>query len=172
MYYSKLARKPIILILGAVVFKFGSACTEICTCLAIYITHSAISVDTHSPDFMIYAILHFMYIDVLNPMDPPEVLTPNEDVIPQPRIIVGGQFNRWLNITRTVIVQGAEDPDSKIFTCEVCIARGTPFEQCHSANYTSRLIGAPPRIIHETSEPSQCTIMLGYKQIQRRGIIS
>ena len=62
------------------------------------------------------------------------------------RIIVGGQFNRWLNITRTIIIQGAEDPDSKIFVCEVCIARSTTFDECNTANYTSRLIGAPPVI--------------------------
>ena len=66
--------------------------------------------------------------------------------MPPERIIVGGQFNRWLNITRTVNIQGAEDPDSKIFMCEVCIARGTPFEECNTTNYTSRVIGAPPVI--------------------------
>ena len=59
---------------------------------------------------------------------------------------MGGEFNRWLNISRIDLVGGAEDPDSKIFECEVCIARGTPFEQCHTANYTNQVIGGPPVI--------------------------
>ena len=60
------------------------------------------------------------------------------------RIMVGGEFNRWLNISRIEVVGGAEDPDSKIFQCQVCIARGTPFEQCHTANYTNLVTGGNP----------------------------
>ena len=79
--------------------------------------------------------------------------------MPPERIIVGGSFNRWLNITGTVIVQGAEDPDQKIFMCTVCVARGTPFEMCHTSNYTSRLIGAPP-LINETASEQTCLLSL------------
>ena len=78
-----------------------------------------------------------------DPMPRPENPTPPGTVA---RITVGGEFNRWLNITRVELVGVAEDPDSKIFQCEVCIARGTPFQQCHTANYTNRVIGGPPRI--------------------------
>ena len=96
-----------------------------------------------------YSTSRLYTFSILNadPGNPPEVLERNVDVDPLPRIVVGGQFNRWLNITRTVIIQGAEDPDRKIFMCEVCVARGTPFEQCHTTNYTSRLIGSPPMIL-------------------------
>ena len=73
-------------------------------------------------------------------------LRPNDNEMPQPRIVVGGVSNRWLNITRTVIIQGAEDPDSKIFMCEVCVDRGNSTENCSTSNYTSLTIGAPPII--------------------------
>ena len=59
---------------------------------------------------------------------------------------MGGEFNRWLNISAVEVVGGAEDPDSKIFMCEVCVARGTPFEQCHTANYTNLVTGGAPRV--------------------------
>ena len=85
------------------------------------------------------------YIKALSPdpMPRPENPTPPGTVA---RITVGGDFNRWLNISQIELVGAAEDPDSKIFQCEVCIARGTPFEQCHIANYTNRVIGGPPVI--------------------------
>ena len=65
---------------------------------------------------------------------------------------VGGELDRWLNITGIVIAQGARDPDRAIFRCEVCIARGTPFESCYAANYTNLVVGAPPRF---SSQPSK-----------------
>ena len=65
---------------------------------------------------------------------------------------MGGEFNRWLNITRVQVVGGAEDPDSKIFQCEVCIARGTPSEECHTANYTNYITGSPPMILERNSK--------------------
>ena len=80
----------------------------------------------------------------------PQVLVPNAGFQPLERIIVGGEFNRWLNITRVEVVGGAEDPDSKLFMCEVCVGRYTPFEICHTSNYTNRVIGAPP-VIKETN---------------------
>ena len=82
----------------------------------------------------------------------PQLLAPNVDVLPPERIIVGGPFNQWLNITGTVIVQGAVDPDNKIFMCTVCMDRGAPSEMCHTANYTSLLVGAPPVINEVSSE--------------------
>ena len=67
-------------------------------------------------------------------------------MIPTARIVVGGPFNRWLNISRVELVRGAEDPDSKIFMCEVCVDRETPSQVCHTANYTNLVTGGPPRI--------------------------
>ena len=62
---------------------------------------------------------------------------------------MGGLQNQWLNISEIKVVRGAEDPDSKIFQCEVCVDRDTPFQVCHTANYTNIVIGAPP-VIKET----------------------
>ena len=62
---------------------------------------------------------------------------------------MGGLHNQWLNISEIGVVGGAEDFDSKIFMCEVCVGRDTPFQECHTANYTNRVIGAPP-VIKET----------------------
>ena len=70
--------------------------------------------------------------------------TPNENVMPRPRIVVGGEHNRWLNITPTVSVQGAGDPDSKLFMCEVC--ESTDRENCSISNYTQLTIGSPPTV--------------------------
>ena len=69
-----------------------------------------------------------------------------------PRFKVGGLSNRWLNITHVKIVGGAEDPDSKIFMCEVCEARGTPSEQCSTSNFTLKLVGAPPKFKRNLSK--------------------
>ena len=75
-----------------------------------------------------------------------------------PSIIVGGPFNRWLNITRTIISASALTADTAIYMCEVCIARGTPFEECHTANVTLYIIGGPPFIdkAPNNSELSLC----------------
>ena len=62
------------------------------------------------------------------------------------RRVVGGPFNRWLNITGTLIVQGAEDPDFGRYICSTCIARDTPEEQCHNATVTLFLVGGPPTL--------------------------
>ena len=86
---------------------------------------------------------------VADPGLPPQKLEPNEDVMPPPRLIVGGEFNRWLNITRTVTVQGAEDPDSNIYMCEVC-QNVTTLEGCSAANHTQFTIGLPP-VVEDTS---------------------
>ena len=61
-------------------------------------------------------------------------------------IVVGGPFNRWLNITRTKISASAQTVDTAIYMCEVCTDRGTPLEECHTANVTLYIIGGPPFI--------------------------
>ena len=88
-------------------------------------------------------LVMFPFVTVADPGLPPQELEPNEGVMPPPRLIVGGQLNRWLNITRTVTVQGAEDPDSNIYMCEVC-RNVTTLEGCSAANYTQFTIGSPP----------------------------
>ena len=70
----------------------------------------------------------------------------------QVRIYVGSEFNRWLNISRVDLVGGAEDPNSKIFQCEVCAAHGTPSEECYTANYTNHITGSPPMILETNSK--------------------
>ena len=74
------------------------------------------------------------------------------------RITVGGPSNRWLNISQIELVGGADNPDSKIFMCEVCIDRGTPSEVCNTANYTNRVIGGPP-VINVTRSKNRITCM-------------
>ena len=60
---------------------------------------------------------------------------------------MGGEFNRWLNITRTNIIQGAQDVNQGNYTCEVCIGRGVlPEPICHTAVSTLLIIGGPPSI--------------------------
>ena len=77
----------------------------------------------------------------------PQILTPNDNGFGSPpRIKVGGESNRWLNISFVVLIGGVEDHDSKIFMCEVCLNHSTPAEECYTANYTSWLVGAPPNI--------------------------
>ena len=85
-------------------------------------------------------------------MQPDEIPPSEADDLYLQRITVGGQFNRWLNISHVIVIQGAEDPDSKIFICEVCQARGTPSEQCNTTNFTLSVIGAPPVIKENLSK--------------------
>ena len=68
------------------------------------------------------------------------------------RIRVEGEFNRYLNITRTNIVPAAEDPDSGVYTCQVCFAQGTSCEVCHNASILLYLLGAPPNL--DCGEPN------------------
>ena len=60
------------------------------------------------------------------------------------RIVVGGESDRWLNITQTIAVPGTEDPDNKQFTCRILTPDG-------GVDYEStldlRMVGAPPVII-------------------------
>ena len=77
-----------------------------------------------------------------DPSATPQLLLPTES---EERIAVGGDYNEWLNIT-SVVIQGEEDPDSKIFMCEVCTNQSAPLKQCYTSNFTLRVIGAPPVI--------------------------
>ena len=71
---------------------------------------------------------------------------------PPPRRIVTGEFNHIVNITRTMIVPGGEDPDSGIYQCEVCTDRDEPFQVCHVSNTTLLGIGSPPDINETDSD--------------------
>ena len=69
-------------------------------------------------------------------------------------IVVEGQNNRYLNITRTNIVAIAEYPHSRIYTCRVCSNQGG----CHNASTTLYLLGEPPNI--DCGEPNEGIMLL------------
>jgi hypothetical protein len=94
--------------------------------------------------------LSYVSIVFADPDQEPQEVPPNEGM-PGERVLVGGEFNRWLNITRTEIVQGAEDPDSRIYICEVCEGNSTR-DNCIAANYTQVTVGTPPDITDASSE--------------------
>ena len=73
------------------------------------------------------------------------------------RIVVGGESNRWLNITQTVAVQGAEDADDKRLTCTVVTSKGGYYE----TSYTLLLmtVGAPPVIIRGNGSGKQQVVI-------------
>ena len=100
-----------------------------------------------------YLIMQYLF--TVDPEADPTQLAPNDDMDPPHRIIVGGDSNQWLNITRVIVIQGAEDPDSKIFMCQVCEDRDTPSEVCHTSNFTLRVIGVPPTIVQNSSEQNE-----------------
>lgn len=59
-------------------------------------------------------------------------------------IRIGGEYNRWFNVTGTIIMVGAEDPSFGDYICSVCVDRGTPSQECHNATTTLHILGAPP----------------------------
>ncbi len=61
-----------------------------------------------------------------------------------PLIDIGGDYNEWLNITRTLIAVGAASTSNGLYVCEVCLFRDTAFEECHLANTSLQVIGGPP----------------------------
>ena len=63
------------------------------------------------------------------------------------RIVVGGESNRWLNITQTVAVPGAEGPDNKIFTCRIVTSDDEESEALYESSVELRMVGEPPMII-------------------------
>ena len=87
-------------------------------------------------------------------VDPePQVVDPTPlDEFLTSATVVGGQFNRWYNITSAIIVPGAEDPSFGDYTCNVCFLRGTPFEECHNATMQLHILGAPPMLVRSDGE--------------------
>ena len=67
---------------------------------------------------------------------------------------IEGTFDEIFNITSVRVSLGPEDPHRGIYECEVCIARGTQFEECHSANTTVVTAGRPP-ILNDTTGRSK-----------------
>ena len=63
------------------------------------------------------------------------------------RMFITGAYDEIYNITRVLIAAVARDSSRGIYECEVCVARGTPFEDCHSANTTVAVAGRPPIIM-------------------------
>ncbi len=61
-----------------------------------------------------------------------------------PLLQFGGDFNEWLNLTSTILVPGAVSTSNGLYICEVCLFRGTQFEECHFANTSLQVIGGPP----------------------------
>lgn len=100
---------------------------------------------------MIHALFaNHTRILLVDPGAPPQELEPNDDADPPERISVGGEANRWLNITGTITAQGARDPDRAIYMCNVCENNETSLDNCSSANYTQLTIGTPP-LVEDTS---------------------
>ena len=73
-----------------------------------------------------------------------------------PRRMVGGEFNHWLNVTRTLLVPGAEDADTGQYACEACyiISTNPLVMECHRANITLQVIGGPP-FIDDADSPNE-----------------
>lgn len=67
---------------------------------------------------------------------------------------IEGTFDEIFNITSVRVSLGPEDPHRGIYECEVCIARGTLFEECHSANTTVVTAGRPP-VLNDTTGRSE-----------------
>ena len=61
--------------------------------------------------------------------------------------MVGRDSNHWLNITQTVAVPGAEDPDNKIFTCRIVTSDDEESKALYESLVELRMVGEPPMII-------------------------
>lgn len=77
-----------------------------------------------------------------------------EDRLDFQRIIVGGDLNRWLNITQTVAVPGAENPDNKKFTCRIFTASDKSGLYFNST-VDLRMVGESPVIIRGNGSSKQ-----------------
>ncbi len=87
--------------------------------------------------------MHSFIFPFLGETDPGDLLNPvNADT--DPLIEIGGDLNEWLNITGTLIAVGAASTSNGLYVCEVCLFRGTAFEECHLANTSLQVIGGPP----------------------------
>ncbi len=85
---------------------------------------------------------------IFDPLDPTVQLT-------SLRQSLSGMFNEILDIEGTVIAPGAELPTSAIYECQVCVARGTPFQDCHNATVELWGLGQPPNL--DSVEPNAGT---------------
>ena len=74
------------------------------------------------------------------------------DEIETSSTVVGGELNRWYNITSAIIVSGAEDTSIGDYICNVCFSRGTPSEECHNATMQLHILGAPPMLVRSDGE--------------------
>ena len=57
------------------------------------------------------------------------------------RLRADGELNRFLNIARTNVKNGAERADNGLYTCTVCTETG-----CRASSVMLFMIGAPPRL--------------------------
>ncbi len=73
-----------------------------------------------------------------------------------PLVRIGGDFNEWLNLTSTVLIPGAVSTSNGLYICEVCLFRGTQFEECHLANTSLQVIGGPPILDFATDNSKFC----------------
>ena len=74
---------------------------------------------------------------------PPERLETSDYGFPS-RILVDDES---VTILRTILVQGAEDPDSSIYMCKSCVtSEDGLIENCQSASVTVYPIGSAPKI--------------------------
>ena len=90
----------------------------------------------------------FVVVVFCSALDPePQVVDPTPlDEFLTSATVVGGELNRWYNITSAVIIHGAEDTSFGDYICNVCFLRGTPFEECHNATMQLHILGAPPLV--------------------------
>ena len=87
-------------------------------------------------------------------VDPePQLVDPTPlDQIETSFTVVGGELNRWYNITSALIAFGAEDTSFGDYICNVCFLRGTPSEECHNATMQLHILGAPPMLVKRDGE--------------------
>lgn len=77
---------------------------------------------------------------------------------------VGGEFNRWYNITMASGVDGAEDSTFGDYICMVCIDRDTPFEECHNATMQLYVLGDPPDLDNAVNDGEWVNLLRVYRQ--------
>ena len=83
----------------------------------------------------------------------PQVVDPTPlDEIETSSTVVGGELNRWYNITSALIFFAAEDPSFGDYICNVCFSRDTPSEECHNATMQLHILGAPPMLVRSDGE--------------------
>ena len=74
---------------------------------------------------------------------------------------IGGRISldeRWYNITRSIIEQGAEDADNGNYTCRVCTDADTPDEKCNDAVLELFLAGEAPMLEIAPDDGEDCSL--------------